>query len=338
MNNPLVTIGIPVYNVEKFIIKSLRSVLCQDYNNIEILIVYDKSDDNSLHLAKSTLKDSRFPFSVIMNKKENKGLGNARNVILDNYSGDYLFFLDSDDYLESLSISQFVEEAIINDADVVVGSHRSVDDSNKVLEQFQFSQKQILDNQSLKNHIYVENNFYPVYAWNKLYKRSFLKSHNLRYIHNDVEDALFSFQLIEKAKKIVLIPNISLNYLVREDSLTRSSFKFSRAEIFISIRDFIYDFYKNNPSLYSNCCKVDTFFMTYVMIFRDAYKSELINKKQKDLLYKLALRTPKYNLSFFMETLISKKYKMILMLIVKVLPYKFNLFMIKLYHFTKSIS
>ena len=337
MNNPLVTIGIPVYNVEKFIVKSLRSVLCQDYNNIEILIVYDKSDDNSLHLAKSTLKNSGFSVSIILNEKENKGLGNARNVILDNYSGDYLFFLDSDDYLESLSISQFVEEAIINDADVVVGSHRSVDDSNKVLEQFQFSKKEIFNNQLLKNYIYVENKFYPVYAWNKLYKRSFLSDNKLRYIHNDVEDALFSFQLIEKVKKILFLPNISLNYLIRKDSLTRASFKFNRAKIFISIRDFIYDFHKNNTNIYSNCCKVDTFFMTYVMIFRDAYKSDLINKNKKDLLYKSALRTPKINLRFFIGILLSKRYKIILMLIVKVLPYKLNLFLIKLYHYTKRI-
>ena len=246
MIKPLVTIAVPVYNVEEFVVKSLKSLLLQDYNNIEILIVYDKSDDNSLQLVKNTLKDSRFPFSILFNKKENKGLGNARNVVLDNYSGDFLFFLDSDDYLEPSSISQFVEEAVINDADIVVGSHRSIDISNKILNHYQFSEKEILDNESLKNYIYVENNFYPVYAWNKLYKRSFLKNYNLRYIHNDVEDLLFSFQVIEKAKKIIFLPNISLNYLVREESLTRALFKFERAEIFISIRDFIYDSHKNN--------------------------------------------------------------------------------------------
>ena len=78
--------------------------------------------------------------------------------------------------------------------------------------------------------------------------------------------------------------------------------------------------------------------MTYVMIFRDAFKSELINKNQKHLLYKSALKTPKINIKFFIEILLAKKYKIILMLIVKVFPYKLNLFLIKLYHFTKSIS
>ena len=334
---PKVTVAIPVYNVENYVVKCLQSVLNQDYKNIDILIVYDKSDDKSFQLVKKILKNSHFSYSIIVNKKENKGLGNARNVILDNFIGDYLFFLDSDDFLEPLSISLFVKETLDNDVDIVVGSHRSIDENNNILQQFKFNQKEIKDNQSLKNYIYIENGYFPVYAWNKLYKKSFLKKNKLRYIHNDVEDALFSFLVIEKAKKIILLPKITLNYLIRETSLTRASFKYDRAKIFISIRDYIYNFHKYGSSLSSFCCKVDTFFMTYVMIFRDAYKSQLINKYQKKILFKSALITFRIPLEHFINTLLSKKFKLILMVIVNILPYRLNLLLIKFYHFTKRI-
>ena len=281
MTKPVVTIGIPVYNVEEFVAKSLRSVLCQDYSAIEILVLYDKSNDNSLQIVKKILENCSFPYSIIINQKESKSLGKARNLILDNFSGDFLFFLDSDDFLEPSSISLFVDEALSSDADLVVGSHQSIDGNNNVLEKFQFRSKEKLDNNSLKNYIYVENRYYPIYTWNKLFKASFLKNNNLRYIHDDVEDALFSFQVIENAKTVILLPNITLCYLIRETSLTRAPFQLSRANIFISICEHIHNFHKESTSFSSLCCKVDWFFTTYVMIFRDAYKTQLISKSQK---------------------------------------------------------
>jgi hypothetical protein len=110
-----------------------------------------------------------------------------------------------------------------------------------------------------------------------------------------------------------------------------------RAKIFISIRDFIYDFNKSQFSLSQFCCNVDTFFMIYVMIFRDAFKSENISTSQKESLYKSALITPKIPIKFFKNTLISKKYKLILLIVVKLLPYQLNVLLMKFYHFLKSL-
>ena len=336
MTKPVVTIGIPVYNVEKFVEKSLRSVLGQDYEFIEILVVYDKSDDNSLLVVKKLLENGSVPYTIIINKKENKGLGKARNVILDNFSGDFLFFLDSDDYLEPLSISLFMNEALSNGADVVVGSHQSVDGDHNVLEKFRFGHKKTLENKSLKDHIYVENKFYPIYTWNKLYEKSFLKKNNLRYIHNDVEDALFSFQAIENAEKVTFLPTITLSYLIRETSLTRAPFQHSRANIFISICDYIYNYHKGSTSFSSLCCKVDWFYTTYVMIFRDAYKSQCISKRQKEVLYKLALKTPRLPVKHLKKILFVKKNKTVLLILVKTIPFRLNVFLIHLYHLVKS--
>jgi glycosyltransferase involved in cell wall biosynthesis len=333
--NPKVTVAIPVYNVEPYVARSINSVIDQDYDNIEILVVYDKSNDNSLMVTKDSLTRCHFPYTIIENDIKKSSIGIARNILLDNFNGDYLYFLDSDDYIEPNTIELMVREALTFNADVVKASHCNVDEDGHILKNIQYKEKDIIDSKILKYNIYVKNEYHPIYSWNKLYKSSFLKNNKIRYNHNFHEDALFSFLEIEKAEKVILLPNITYNYLVRNSSLTRSTMTVEKTEIFISIRDFIYDYYKEKRTITTTCCQIDSFVMCYIMTVRDAYNSKQISESEKLLLCRLAFQPPRIPIKLLFPLLLSKRYKVILSIIVKILPFKLNMLLVKFYHIIK---
>ena len=118
--NPKVSILIPVYKAQNYIEKCLRSVFEQTYDNIEYVIVDDASPDDSISIAKRVAKEHGCEDSMIIIKNEtNKGVAYTRNVLLDHSSGDYIYFVDSDDYIENNAIEIFVATAIRDKADIV---------------------------------------------------------------------------------------------------------------------------------------------------------------------------------------------------------------------------
>lgn len=332
---PKVIVAIPVYNVEQFVERSINSVIAQDYGNLEILIVYDLSNDNSLKVATDTLKRSIFSYRIIEKTEVNKGIGNSRNIILDNFQGDYLYFLDSDDFIEPYTISLLVKEAIESQADIIAASHQSIDGKGNVLEVFQYREKRIFNNKDFKKYVYRENGYFSVYSWNKLYKKSFLKDNNLRYIHNVVEDAVFSFLEIRNVNKILLLPNVTLNYLINDSSITNAimynDLSLEIAKIYLSIRD--YEFSVNNSDIVEDVCSnIDVFYFCYIMIVRDSYKSKNISEKEKLKLCRDAFITPIIPLKYLFSLLHAKKKSLLLLLAVKIMPFRLNLLLVKLYH------
>jgi glycosyltransferase involved in cell wall biosynthesis len=340
-STPKVTVAIPVYNVEAYVARCINSVIDQDYNNIEILIVYDLSNDNSLQIAIDTLKESGLSYRIIMKKEEDKGPGKSRNLILDNLQGDYLFFVDSDDFLEPFTISLMVKEAIANDADIVAASHRSVDEADNSINVFQYADRRIFDNSLFKHYVYVENGYFSIYSWNKLYKSSFLKENNIRYVHNIVEDAVFSFLEIKKINKIVLLPDITLNYLIRSSSITNAimynDLSLDTAKIYLSVRDYKYSSNQGSNELVAICSNVDAFLFGYIMTIRNSYKSKSITNQEKLNLCQLAFITPYIPFKNFFQLLYSKKTSLLLLLLVKLLPFRLNMLLVKLYHKVKSV-
>ena len=119
MNLPLISIVIPVYNVEAYIEHCIHNILSQTYRNLEVIIVNDGSPDDSIKIAKELTKDdSRF----IYIDKENGGQSDARNAGLDIATGDYIFFCDPDDFMFEKSIENLYYASTLMKADIVVGS------------------------------------------------------------------------------------------------------------------------------------------------------------------------------------------------------------------------
>ena len=173
--NPLVTVAIAAYNVERFLQDGIRSVLSQTYKNLEILLVDDGSTDSTPFLCDEIAKqDSRI--KVI--HKENGGLGSARNVGIDKAKGKYLYFFDVDDYIEPNLVEENVKIAEEKNSDLIIFGYYARFENENTEELISLKEHDIHCNEDLKR-IYCDELLWMKhgngFAWNKFYRLKFLK-------------------------------------------------------------------------------------------------------------------------------------------------------------------
>lgn len=222
MNNPLVSIGIPVYNVEPYIEKCLLSVLNQTYQNIEILVIDDLGTDKSMQIVRDIQHqhDGRSKIRIFT-QRQNGGSGEARNTAIQNARGKYIYFLDSDDYIELNTIELLVNNAEKYDTDVVLASLRKVIyGTEKELPTLQYSSFQLIKGkdefpkyvcQDLRWHIAIT-------ACNILFTTDFLVRNNLLFAASKDEDALYLSEYYSEVECAVILPDITYNYVIRPGS------------------------------------------------------------------------------------------------------------------------
>lgn len=215
-----VSIIIPVYNVEKYLRKCLDSVINQTYPQLEILCVNDGSTDNSEKILKEySKKDGRIK---ILNK-ENGGLSSARNYGLDKATGEYCYFLDSDDWIELDTIAYLVKLACLNNVDCIVHSVKNIpEDENCV--QIAKECQDWFDCKNKSAGIYDVplniNNEIAAVAWNKLYKMDIIKKYNCRFPEGLInEDEAFIWTYVTHCNKYYYTNECLYNYLRRSDSI-----------------------------------------------------------------------------------------------------------------------
>ena len=223
IEKPLVTIGIPVYNVELFIEKCLYSVFNQTYPNIEILTIDDCGNDKSMDIVYSLQKKYPKGYQIrVVKHNFNKGLGEARNTAIENAKGKYIFFLDSDDFIEPETIELMVDEAEKHQTDAVLASNQTVDyPSGEIRPSFAYKQYQVIEGEDAFANFVCANLRWniTITSWNILFRLDFLKINNLRFSVRFCEDSLFLSDYYSFVKKAVLLPNITYNYVIREGSL-----------------------------------------------------------------------------------------------------------------------
>ena len=218
---PKITIIIPFYNVENYIEKCINSVKAQTFTDFECILIDDKSPDPSLNIALKLIKDdSRFK---IIQHTENKGQGGARNTGLDSAKGEWIAFLDSDDYLEKDFLLTMYNEAIKKDIDIVICKYKSITSEGK----------EVGLNKSLLNGVYSNNkellDFFLTYPtpWNKLYRKQLWD--NIRFPEKlYYEDLATIFQPLLKAYKVKFIEKALVCYNLRQGSTTKH---FSRRQL-----------------------------------------------------------------------------------------------------------
>ena len=180
---PLISVIIPVYNVEKYLKQCIESVINQPFNDMEIILVNDGSKDNSGAICDEyKLKDPRI--KVI--HKVNGGLSDARNKGIEQAVGKYLLFLDSDDYWMSNSLQDIAEKTTNNPDVVFLSVGKYYDKTNKLSEEFECLDGQFIRNKSQKEvleYLSMSNKF-PVAAWDKLVKRELIINNNLWFEKN----------------------------------------------------------------------------------------------------------------------------------------------------------
>lgn len=223
MNNKISVI-VPIYSVEKYLSKCIDSIINQTYTNLEIILVDDGSPDNcSIICDDYSLMDIRI--KVI--HKKNGGLSDARNAGLNVATGDYISFLDSDDYIHKEFYETLINLIIQYDADVAQCEFLKVYEDSKSNPNgcdFDTDEKiSVLDNREALNNLFNEYYVNTVVVWNKLYKRELFKS--IRYPKGKIhEDEYTTYKVLFVTNKVVTTSKQLYYYLQRENSIMGKGF------------------------------------------------------------------------------------------------------------------
>lgn len=220
---PLVTIGVPVYNVAPYVEKCILSVLSQTYQRLELLIIDDCGADGSIDIIMSLQNNHiRGHCIKILKQPQNLGPGEARNRAIESATGKYIYFIDSDDYIEPKTIGMMVEQAENHGADVVIASMQSVEyETGRITPAFSYPSLDIISGHDAFAHKVCANLHWNVgiTPCNTLFNLSFLRKNNLLFAAKKDEDALFLSDYYSEVECAVLMPNITYNYLRRIGSI-----------------------------------------------------------------------------------------------------------------------
>lgn len=212
-----VSIIVPIYNVEKLLKRCLDSLVNQTLKDIEIICINDGSTDNSLEILKSFAnKDKR----IVIIDKQNEGLCIARNTGMKIAQGEYIGFVDSDDWVDLDFYEKLYNSAVNNNADIAVSEIYEVHWNREFYKQ-KFEKEKCIEN--------IEEKFYTLnipeysYIWNKIYKRTEIEKYNIQFIPNlYYEDRVFTPEVLYALKRVVIVPNVRYYYFRHKNSIVRN--------------------------------------------------------------------------------------------------------------------
>lgn len=243
MKLPLVSIIIPIYNIEKFIRCCVDSVCNQSYKNLDIILVDDGSQDNCPRICDEySLKDSR----IQSLHKINGGLSDARNYGMKFAKGDFIFFLDGDDFIPIDAISHLVDTQQKNDSDIVVGDMALV--SEDVSSDFEYVQDKLFS-RNLNSEKSIEETIYQkrfsCRAWGKLYRKSVL---TVEFPYGKLcEDLAVAHIYLSAAKIITFTSKICCFYRQRNNSIMHqfNPRRMDALDFALNLEEFCKQQYKN---------------------------------------------------------------------------------------------
>lgn len=217
------SIIIPIYNVEKYIQRCLESVMTQktDSFDVECLLIDDCTPDNSMDIAKEMVNNYQGKIEFIFLKhQQNKGLSETRNTGIRNATGDFVLFIDSDDYLMPDSLTCMMEAKKQHpNADIIIGN---VYEQKYKKEQYHINKAQYIQGGKEVRQWMLTHEF-AISAWNKLFNRKFLIDNDLFFepgiLHEDVP---WTFILYTKISSILLIPEVTYYYWYNDDSISNA--------------------------------------------------------------------------------------------------------------------
>lgn len=220
MEMPLISIVVPVYKVEAYLDRCVQSIVDQTYRNLEIILVDDGSPDNCGNLCDAwAAKDSRI--KVI--HKENGGLSDARNAGMAIATGEYIAFVDSDDWIDAPMYQCLYEAMTATDSDVAsCGATRIWLDGRPAQELCKVNRNCVLEQEAAMEALITSKGLVQT-VWNKLYSRNLIEGvlFPVGLIH---EDEFWSWQVVARAKRVVTIAGSYYNYLQRDTGIMGAGF------------------------------------------------------------------------------------------------------------------
>lgn len=272
-SKPKVSVIVPIYNVEKYLRRCLDSLVNQTLTDIEIILVDDESPDNSKEIYKEYLaKDNR----IKLVQKKNGGLGFARNSGLEIATGEFIAYIDSDDYVDVNMFKKLYDTSKNNNLDTVYCGYNNLDDELKVHSFSEVDDLTIFSTKDEVNGVLLDmiackpssplERKYRMSVWHAIYSRDLIENNRIRFCSERQfisEDIIYHIDYLSKANRIAFIPDSFYYYCYNEDSLTKT-FREDRFEKSVILhqellRRFKVEGYKE--SVYKN--RVDRFLIGY---------------------------------------------------------------------------
>lgn len=213
--NPKISVVMPVYNVEKYLGKCIESVLNQSYKNLQVIIVEDNSTDNSREVCiEYSKKDDR----ILLITQEKFGVSRARNVALENATGEYIAFVDSDDWLEENAFEKMLNNILENDVDVCFcGYYKEFSDKRISVSPLKVG----VCNLYTAYEQTIVRGSYQSMLWNKLFKKELIFDDGKKILFDESltngEDGLWTQMVLANAKRVFLDSSELYHYRVRDD-------------------------------------------------------------------------------------------------------------------------
>lgn len=221
-----VTIIIPVYNVSEYIERCIKSVMNQTYSDIECIIVDDATPDDSIEKCESLIAEYKGPikFSILHHQK-NRGLSAARNTGTAAATGEYIYYLDSDDNISDDCVEKLMKPVELdNSIDMVQGNHVMLWNGQQLVF-YNGDSPFLIHNKDVFDHCLKKHNIFGS-AWNKLIRRSFLEEYQICFKEGVVfEDILWFFYIQKYIKTIYISKDITYYYYERSNSIITSGDK-----------------------------------------------------------------------------------------------------------------
>ena len=223
VNNPKVSILVPIYGTELYIEKCARTLFEQTYDNIEFIFVNDCTRDNSVHVLKRVLEEYplRKSQTRIIEHKENKGLAGSRLTGLQNATGEYVWCVDSDDYVLPNYLEMLIESIKYNHSEVAICEYNLVSESGNFIRSQRLNEPKeltVIDGRTLLRYYYKDGGSVNVVAWNKIYRRELFN--NIKFAKGKFyEDEYLLVPMFWRIKKVSLVRKKLYNYVQRPNSI-----------------------------------------------------------------------------------------------------------------------
>ena len=273
-NSSKISIVVPVYNVEPYMEKCINSIMAQTYQNIEILIVNDGSEDRSWVICeRAAANDNRIR---LFQHECNKGLSAARNTAIDYATGDYIGFVDSDDFISPYMYERLIKAIVKNDSDIAVCGYNVVDEGGKIISK-SIHEKQYSDlsgDEKINYIISTSDNC----TWNKLYRANVFASQRFPE-GKTFEDIHIMHEVFDKADRVCIISDLLYYYRVRASGITLRPFRESNFDIvdaYIKRFRYIIEYYPECKELKDHAGRflVDNF----IYCLNRSYKEDMIDE------------------------------------------------------------
>lgn len=235
-----VNIIVPIYNSEEYLSKCLDSIKNQTLKEIKAILVNDGSTDSSEKIIDEYIE--KYPQIFIKINKQNGGQGSARNLGIEKATGEYIVFIDSDDYLEENMLENMYSVAIKNNSDLVICDYYEIENQNKIVRKaINFIDDKIKTNYMLSN----------ASPWNKLIKTTIFKENKIEFLEGHIYEDLATMPVLTNyLNNIVYLEEPLYNYIIRAGSTMRQKTYNKKLEsIFVAIDHLENEYKKRNLSL-----------------------------------------------------------------------------------------